>query len=306
MRTPMRTVLVAITAAVAAALGAPAAARAQTQPAALNIGMYAPTASFADSGARLAYVQGLAKAIQQKTGIPTTGKAYVRLADLLAAKPDFAIIDGLCIAAKSPGQVLATASIGGDTAQAWGLFSRGTEQVPAALKGKKLAYVKTECRDADFLDNAMLDSEAKSKTLFAALVDKPDVTGAVLAVKDYKAADAVFAPVNQAKGLNKVYESGSVPNPGFVVVGKGMAAATLQQVKEAVLGYGAGGGIDGWKGAASYGGLSNDLGAKVKRPVFAPPEVVRMEDQDVLVLPNSEFATATVKQHFWEPVATTP
>ena len=38
----------------------------------------------------------------------------------------------------------------------------------------------------------------------------------------------------------------------------------------------------------------------------APPEVVRMEDQDALILPASEFATATVKQHFWEPVATAP
>src|SRR5262245_40739052 len=91
---------------------APAVSHAQTAaPAQLTVGMYAPTAAFADSGARLAYVQGLAKAIQTKTGIPTTGKAYVRLSDLLAAKPDFAIVEGLCIAAKSPGQVLATAVI---------------------------------------------------------------------------------------------------------------------------------------------------------------------------------------------------
>ena len=147
MRT-MSIIAATVLAAVALAVAAPAVAGAQTPPAQLTVGMYAPTAAFADSGARLAYVQGLAKAIQTKTGIPTTGKAYVRLGDLVAAKPDFAIIDGLCIAAKSPGQVLATASIGGDTTQAWALFSRGGEDLPK-LKGKKLAYVKMECRDAD-------------------------------------------------------------------------------------------------------------------------------------------------------------
>lgn len=296
----MKTILVTL--ALLAAAVAPAHAQAPTQ---LNVGIYAPTAAFADSGARLAYVQGLAKAIQQKTGIPTTGKAYVRLDDLMKAKPDFAIIEGICIAAKSPGQVLATASIGGDTSQTWALYARTAEPV-GKLKGKKLAYVKTDCRDSDFLDNTMLDTELKTKTHFGSMVDKPDVTGAVAAVKDYKTADAVFAPSSQAKGLTKLFDAGQVPNPGFVTLAKGLPGATVEQVKAAVLGYGAGGGIDGWKGAASYGGLSSDLAAKIKRAIFAPPEVVRMEDQDVLVLPQSEYATATVKQHFWEPVATAP
>src|SRR5215468_9014019 len=65
----------------------------------LTVAMYAPAAAFADSSARVAYIQGLAKAIQQKTGQATTGKIFVRLGDLLAAKPDFAIIDGQCLAA---------------------------------------------------------------------------------------------------------------------------------------------------------------------------------------------------------------
>src|SRR6478752_3792384 len=77
-------------------------------PKELTVGIYAPSVAFADSSARLSYVQGLAKAIEDKTGIKTTGKAYIRLSDLTSAKPDFAILEGLCIAAKSPGDVLAT------------------------------------------------------------------------------------------------------------------------------------------------------------------------------------------------------
>jgi hypothetical protein len=280
------------------------AAEAQ-QPAQLNIAIYAPSADFADSGARLAYVQGLARAIQQKTGIPTTGKAYVRLGDLTAAKPDFAIVEGLCIATKNLGQVLATAQMGGGTTQSWGLYTRGGESF-SNLKGKKLAYVKTDCRDADFLDNAMMASEVKTKSHFASLVDKQDVKGAVAAVKDYKQADGVFAPAGQARGLTRVFDTIPVPNPGFVVLAKGLPAATVSSVQSAVLGYGASGGIDGWKAATSYRELAGDLGTRVKRGIFAAPDVVRMDDSDVLIVPSSEFQHATVRQHFWEPAAANP
>jgi hypothetical protein len=268
----------------------------------MTVAMYAPATAFADSSARLAYVQGLARAIQQKTGVPTTGKAFVRLGDLLAARPDFAIIDGQCLGARQgTGTLLATAAIGGDVTQTWGLYSRPGERL-ASLKGKKLVYVKTGCRDADFLDNAMLDGELRTEGYFGALIDKPDVTGAVLTVRDYKAADAVFAPASQARGLARVYDAGPVPNPGFVAL-KSHPTAFLEGVKEAVLSYGSGGGIDGWRAAApgAYSALGARLVGRSKRLVFAPPEIVRLDDADVLVLPASRWDQATVKQHFWEP-----
>ncbi len=276
-------------------------AQAQEQ---LNVGLYAPSAAFADSSARLAYVQGLAKAIQQKTGVATVGRAYVRLGDLTATKPELAIIDGQCLAGSAMGLVLATATLGGETAPAWGLYARGADSL-AALKGKKLSYVRTGCRDTDFLDNAMLGGEVKAQSYFGVLVDKPDVSGAVLAVRDYKQADAVFAPAAQAKGLTKVFDVGPVPAPGFVVLAKGLAPALLEQVKDAVLGYGGGGGIDGWKVASQqgYSVLSGRMAARTRRPVFAAPDVVRVDDQDVLVVPTSKFAEAPVRQHFWEPSA---
>ena len=70
-----------------------------------------------------------------------------------------------------------------------------------------------------------------------------------------------------------------------------------------MLGYGGGGGIDGWRAAAQagYAGLGGRMGARVKRPVFVAPDIVRLDDQDVLVVPASKYEQATVKQHFWEP-----
>lgn len=276
------------------------AAAPETAPEQLSVAMYAPAAAFADSSARIAYVQGLAKTIQQKTGISTTGKMYVRLGDLLGAKPDFAIIDGQCLASKSPGPILATAVVAGDTSQSWALYTRG-ETLPM-LRGKRIVVAKTGCRDADFLDNAMLDGEVKTATYFAAIIDKPDVTGAVLAVRDYKAADAVFAPAVSARGLTKIYDAGAVPNAGFVAL-RQYGEPLVNQVKDAVLGYGGGGGFDGWRAAAqvSYTALGVRMGGRVKRPVFAAPDPVRLDDQAVLIVPHSTYAEAPIRQHFWEP-----
>jgi len=290
----------------AAVLGitlAAAAAQAQEPPDQLTVAMYAPATAFADSSARLAYIQGLAKAIQLKVGVPTTGRAFVRLGDLVASKPDLAVIDGVCLATRNPGTLLAIAVIGGETAQRWALYSRGGETL-ASLKGKKLVYVKTGCRDNDFLDNAMLDGELRTSAYFGSLVDKPDVAGAVLTVRDYRAADAVFAPATQARGLTKIYDAGAVPNPGFVAL-RPFPPAVLERVKEAVLGYGGGGGIEGWRPVVSsvYSSLASRLATRAKRFVFAPPEVVRLDDQDILLVPSSSFELATMKQHFWVPTA---
>jgi hypothetical protein len=277
---------------------------AQAEPAQLLVGLYAPSAAFPDNAARLAYVQGLAKAIQTATGIPTTGKAYTKLGDLTGAKPDFAVVDGLCVAAKSPGTVLAVAAIGGDTKQGWALWSRGDKL--DALKGKKLAYVKTGCRDSDFIDNAMLRGEVKSGVWFGGLVEKVDVAAAVATVRDVKQADAVFAPASLAKGLSKVIDTGVVPTPAFVQANKAVPAATAQKVQSAVLAYAAaGGGIDGWRAAAQggYQGLATRMGGRNKRPVMTPPDKVDINDQDVIVVPQSPTEQAGVKQHFWEPPA---
>jgi hypothetical protein len=146
----------------------------------------------------------------------------------------------------------------------------------------------------------MLDGEVNTQAFFGTLVDKPDVAAAVLTVRDYKAADAVFAPASQARGLTRIYDAGLVPNPGFVVL---KPSANLEQVKEAVLGLGSGGGFDGWRPAAPaiYAAFGGRLAPRPKRLVFAPPDVVRLDDADVLVLPESKWEQATVKQHFWVP-----
>jgi hypothetical protein len=279
------------------------AAHAQSAPDKITIGIYAPTVEFGTAQARLAYVQGLAKAIEQNTGIKTEAQSYASIAALEKDKVDFAIIDGPCYAVHLGWRLLANANIGGANTRTWGLFSAAGDNMQS-LKGKKLVYVQTGCNDAGFVDNAMLESEV-DPTFFGARVTAQDLTGAVATVTSYKTAQAVFAPVGSAKGLTKVFETGAVPNPAFVAVADKVPAATSDKVASAVVGYGGGGAITGWtRGAREpYQALAGRLGKVVKQGILANPDPVRIDGKDVLVDPPSlkESAAVPVRHHFVRP-----
>jgi hypothetical protein len=266
----------------------------------IEIGIYAPSVDFGTAQARLAYVQGLAKAIEQNTGIPTNAQSYASLAALKKDAPDFAIIDGQCAATNSGWQVLANANIGGGTSRQWALFSNagGTMQ---SLKGKKLAYMAAGCNDTGFIDNAMLESEV-DPGFFSARQAEKDLTGAVASVSSYKTAQAVFAPVGSEKGLTKVFDTGSVPNPAFVEIGSKLPAGTSSKVAAAVQGYGGGGAISGWSkpSAEPYRGLAGRMQPVRKQGVFASPEPARINQTDVLqdVPSLKEPAYVAVRKHF--------
>src|SRR5258706_10424181 len=133
-------------------------AAAQPAPQKIRVGIYAPSVEFGTAQARLAYVQGLAKAIEQNTGIKTEAQSYASVAALKSDNIDYAIIDGPCYAVNLNWKLLANASIGGAVSRTWALYSSG-DTTMQALKGKKLAFVATGCNDAGFVANAMLESE---------------------------------------------------------------------------------------------------------------------------------------------------
>lgn len=264
---------------------------------ALSVGMYAPSIAFSDSSARLVYVQGLADAIQKSTGRTTKARAFVRYRDLVAAKVDFAILDGLCVSVRGS-KVLATARIAGGKEQRWSLYSLQPELL--GLKGKRLAFVRTGCRDTDFLDHAMFQSEVATSRFFGELVPRLDAVSAVAAVRDYRAADALFSPPGLARGLTRLFEGPAVPNPGMVVMNDDIDGETADAVAQVILDY-RGAGIEAWVAPASYRDLAKRLAPRRKRPVFAEPEPVRLNGADVLVVPKSSFKSAPLKQHFWLP-----
>src|SRR5687768_2233234 len=74
--------------------------RGESQPAGgaakLTIGIYAPTVPFAGSQARADYVQRLAAAIKQATGVDVEAKVFTSYGQAKGA--DFAIVEGQCVA----------------------------------------------------------------------------------------------------------------------------------------------------------------------------------------------------------------
>ena len=266
----------------------------------ITIGIYAPSVEFGAAQARLAYVQDLARAIAQATGLPTEAQSYANIAALKKDAVDFAIIDGMCYATNLGWKLLATATIGGGTTRPWALYSSAGDSMQA-LKGKTLAVIGTGCNDAGFIDNAMLESEV-DPTFFGGRSAKPDLTAAVAEVASYKAAQAVFAPVGAGKGLTKVFDTSPVPNPAFVEIGGKLPPAIVERVAASVIGYGAGGAIAGWTKPSReiYTGLAVRMGKVVKAGVFASADPVRIDAKDALIEPPTlrDTAVVDVRHHF--------
>lgn len=288
-----------VTAAVIAVTGVAAAQTADK----ITIGIYAPSVEFGAAQARLAYVQGLAKAIEQATGVKTEAQSYANVAALKKDAVDFAIIDGVCYATNLGWKLLATASIGGGATRPWALYSSAGDTMQA-LKGKKLAFIGTGCNDAGFIDNAMLESEVDAG-FFGARSAKPDLTAAVAEVASYKAAQAVFAPVGAGKGLTKVFDTGSVPNPAFVEVSGKLPGSVVERVAASVIGYGGGGAIAGWTKASReiYTSLAGRMGKVVKSGILASAEPVRIDAKDTIIDPPTlrDTALVDVRHHFVRP-----
>ena len=272
-------------------------------PAKLTVAIYTPTIQFANSAARLSYVQGMAKAIAANTGIRVEGLSFTTLSKLIAAKPDFAIIDAQCYANNMNWRLLANARVNGRTSRSWALYSRLGSQL-ADLRSKKLAFVKTGCGDTRFIENAMLESELDSG-FFSDLVGKSNLSGAVAEVATYRGAHAVFAPSGSQKGLTKVFDSGAVPTPAFVQLDVKLSEAIAKKVKDAVVGYGASSAIDGWSADndRAYRALRTRMGKRVKRGLFADPEPVRIDPKEVLVEPKTldSIAMPELEQNFERP-----
>ncbi|MCG8424352.1 MAG: hypothetical protein MJE77_41195 [Proteobacteria bacterium] len=269
----------------------------------LSVAIYTPMVQFANSTARLSYVQGLAKSLRASTGIPVRGLSFTSLSKLLRAKPDFAIVDGQCYAANMNWRLLASARIGGRTNRPWALYSRLGPSL-SSLRGKKLAFVKTGCDDSDFIDNAMLESEIDDR-FFGEQLGKTDLAGALALVATYKGAHAVFAPLGSHKGLPKVFDSGSVPNPAFVQLNSRLANDLVDRVRETVIGYGGSSAIDGWSAGKTqqYRALRRRMAKRVKRGLFAVPEPMRLDANEYLIEPASvgENDLPQIEQNFEKP-----
>jgi hypothetical protein len=276
---------------------------ATSQAGPLVIAIYTPSINWGTSAAKKNYAQSLGKAISAQVGRKVEAKAFSSFSQLKSANPDFAIVDGQCYSVNSGRwSLLANSKVRGKTSQSWSLYSNQGRRLDA-LRGKRLAYVKTGCRDTAFLENAMLESEVALK-YFGGRVGKSDINAAVSQVATLKTAEAVFAPTGSGRGLTKVFTAGSVPTPAFVAK-KGLPGNVVSAAKRAVTGFGASGAISGWSSASgrAYSSLRGRMGRRVKKGIFATPRQVSLGASDVLKNPTTldDTMDTEVLQHFEAP-----
>ena len=280
-------------------------ARAQQPAASIVVAIFAPNAPFEGADARYSYVNRLASHISSVAGVPAKGQAFARAGDFEGAvrkgTVDFAIVDSVYLASRTF-KVIATATTGGATSKHWALFVGAGIPNVLGLQGKRLAYASSSPRDLAFIEHAMLDSEVNVNKFFGSRQGTPDVASAVAAVSLGK-ADCVVAPVDRGRGLRKIFDAGAVPNPGFVQVKSGLPDATVAAVSKAVLGFGAGGALDGWRGGGgdAFRGLAGQMGARTRKAAMSEPDVLRLESQDVLLLGKLDTTLPPLQHYFWTP-----
>ena len=286
-------------------------ARAQKQQ--VTIAIFAPNAPFEDSAKRFAYAQALAEHVSKVASVQATAKSFAKAGDFEAAVKkgavDFAIVDAVYLAERGIGsfKVVATATIGGQTTQAWRLYA-GTgvgANSPSQLSGKRLAYASAgSSKDTAFLENALFDGVVPIAKFFGKRETAPDVASAVSTVSLGK-ADAVFAPEGRGKGLKAVGDAlARIPLPAFCVTNSWLSQSVINAVTSAINGFSLGGTFDGWKssGAGAYEELARRMAPKVKRPLMADPELVKFEgDKDVLNLGAPEPLLPDIARYYVAP-----
>jgi len=233
----------------AALLLAPAVARAD-----VRVGLYAPSAPFAGTSARLDYVTRLADHLAAATGEKGHGRVFSRAADFAAAvkagELDLAVVDAPYLAAIGvPYDVLATATRDGAAATSWQVVTRGRESKLADLAGKRVLCPSVGGHETAFIHDALLDAELR-RGFFARIDSSPDAVSA-LAALGLGRADAAIVPgtVDLPARVTRVATLPEVPWPVLVSL-RGTAADAKKRATAA--GTFAGGAVlDGFTTAAS-------------------------------------------------------
>ncbi len=231
----------------------PAAVAAQN----ITVGLFAPTAPFPSTSARVELASRLGDHIGKALGSAGSGKVFARGADFAAAvkkgEVTVALVDAAYLAvAGGTFTVVAAAVRGGESASGWQLVARGTDKL-AGLKGKRVLVPGIGGRESDFVLNALLGGEV-SRDYFAKIEPAPDTVSALAALGLGK-ADAVVIPggVELPSGASVVLTLPTLTGPVLVVYGP--AAQRLAAIAAAALAF---------KGDATVSSLRASDGEAVK------------------------------------------
>lgn len=199
-----------------AMLAAPSTAPADN----VTVGLFAPSAPFPSTAARLELANKLGEHIGAALGGSGSGRVYARAGDFTAAvkRGDVAValVDAAYLASTGNFAVLAASTRGGDTAQGWQVVARGTKKL-VELRGKRVLVPANGGREADFALNVLLGGVERD---FLKIEAASDTVSAIAAVGLGK-ADAAIVPVGVElpPGTSMVVALPSIATPVLVAYG---------------------------------------------------------------------------------------
>lgn len=244
----------------------------------ITVGLFAPTAPFPSTSARVELASKLADAIGKALGGNASGKVFARAGDFASAvkKGDVqvALVDSAYLANAGGGYtVIAAAQRGGDTQHRWQLVARGAEKI-GDLKGKTVLVPALGGREGDFVLQVLLGGEV-ARDYFGKIEPAPD-TASALAALGLGKADAAVVPTGVELPGNTVTVLALPPVSGPVLVAYGsVTAAQRSAIATAVASFSGDATVAGFKaaGAETVQAVARRFAPVVKRGPLAVPAV---------------------------------
>lgn len=266
----MRAALVAL---VALAIGA---SPAHAGP--ITVGLFAPTAPFPSTSARVELASKLGDQLGKAVGGDGSGKVFARGGDFSAAvrkgEVTVAVVDAAYLAVAGGNYtVLAAALRGGQATHRWQLVARGADKL-AALRGKRILVPGIGGREHELVLNVLLGGEV-AKDYFAKIETAPDTVSALAALGLGK-ADAVIVPtgVELPGGAQKVLELPALSGPVLVAYG-GVSAGDREKLAAAALAFKGDATVSGFRpaDADAVKTVARRFVVPAKRGPFAVPAI---------------------------------
>jgi hypothetical protein len=222
----------------------------------VTVGLFAPTAPFPSTSARVELASRLGDHIGKALGESGSGKVFARGGDFAAAvkkgEVTIALVDAAYLATSGGGYTVVAAAVrGGESVHAWQLVTRGADKI-SALKGKRVLVPGIGGREVDLVLNALLGGEV-ARDFFAKIEAAPDTVSALAALGLGKADAAVVpAGVELPGGAVVVLKLPALAGPVLVTYGS-VSASEREKIAAAALSFKGDAAVGGFRGADSDG-----------------------------------------------------
>lgn len=239
----------------------------------ITVGIFAPSAPFSSTAARVELANRLGDHLGNALGKSGMGRVYARAGDFAAAvkrgEVTVALVDATYLAGSGGYTVLAASLRGGETSQGWMVIARTATRF-TDLAGKRVLVPANGGHETDFVLNVLLGGVDRG---FFKVEAAPDTASALAAIGLGKADAAVVpAGVDVPAGARKVLALPAVSTPMLVAYGN-LSAQQRTAIGEAATRFKGDATIGGFRAGSAEGvrAIARRFSAPIKRgPLVVP------------------------------------